>query len=84
MNNQLLGFASNANEALEYEFHCITCSDQAIPAKVMQIHEELGLALVELQGDTAEVDISLVDEVKLGDTILVHGGVALSNLRTQP
>jgi hypothetical protein len=73
MNDQLL----EPKQDLEYEFHCATCSDEAIPARVMRIDERSGLAMVELQGTPTEVDISLVDDVEPGDTLLIHGGVAL-------
>jgi len=59
------------------DFHCITCSDQALPARVLSIDAGSGLAQVELGGATEEIDISLVEAVEAGDTLLVHGGVAL-------
>jgi hypothetical protein len=57
---------------------CITCSDQALPARVLSINRERGLALVEIEQETAEVDVTLIEDVEPGDTLLVHGGVALS------
>ena len=62
------------------DFHCITCSDQALPARVLSIDEVLALATVAVGNATEQVDISLVDDVALGDMLLVHGGVALNNL----
>ncbi len=65
-------------------FHCITCSDEALPARVFSIDEEANLAVVSVGSgavSTTEVDISLVDEVAPGDVLLVHGGVALSHLQ---
>jgi hydrogenase assembly chaperone HypC/HupF len=59
---------------------CITCSDEALPARVMQVDQETGLALVAIGGHTAEVDIRLVDAVAPGDSLLVHGGVAIARL----
>ena len=59
---------------------CITCSDEALPAMVMQVDQETGLALVAIGGHTEEVDISLVDAVAPGDSLLVHGGVAIARL----
>ena len=60
--------------------HCITCSDEALPAKVLQIDELLFLAQVEVEGQITEIDISLVEGVEVGQTLLVHGGVALECL----
>ena len=61
--------------------HCITCSDEAREARVLQIDQEQAMALVALDGTTTdEVDISLVEHVIPGDLLLVHGGVAISRL----
>jgi hydrogenase maturation factor len=61
-------------------FVCITCSDQALPARVLSIDEDMALARVAVGNSIEEVDISLVDRVEPGDTLLVHGGVALGNV----
>jgi hydrogenase maturation factor len=60
--------------------HCVTCSDEALPAKVLKIDLALALAVVEIAGQVTEVDISLVDEVVVGRSLLVHGGVALEHV----
>jgi hypothetical protein len=60
--------------------HCVTCSDEALPAKVLHVEQAMGLALVMLHDTTTEVDISLVDEVAPDDLLLVHGGVAIAKL----
>jgi hypothetical protein len=57
---------------------CITCSDQALPARVLSIDHARGLALVEIGQTTAEIDVTLIEDVQPGDTLLVHEGVALS------
>ncbi|HET9494474.1 MAG TPA: HypC/HybG/HupF family hydrogenase formation chaperone [Chloroflexia bacterium] len=64
-------------------FHCITCSDEALPAVVLSVDDGAGTASVRLQSaaaGTTEVDISLVDMVAPGDVLLCHGGVALSRV----
>ncbi len=58
---------------------CVTCADEALPATVLRVEPELGLAIVALEGDEVEIDISLVDEVAAGDLLLVHGGVAIAH-----
>jgi hydrogenase maturation factor len=58
--------------------HCITCADEALPATVLHIDETLALARVDIAGETVEVDVSLLDGVLVGHSILVHGGVALA------
>jgi hypothetical protein len=62
------------------EGHCVTCSDEALPARVLHIDQENGLALVEIKDKTEEIDITLVETIAPGDQVLVHGGVALARL----
>ena len=57
---------------------CTTCSDQALPARVLSVNRARGLALVEIEQKTAEVDVTLIEDVEPDDVLLVHGGVALS------
>lgn len=58
--------------------HCITCSDEALPAIVLRVDEARGCALVYIKEDTTtEVDITLVNDAAPGELLLVHGGVAL-------
>ena len=59
--------------------HCITCSDEALPARIVQIYQEEETALVRLDNASEqEVDISLLDDVATGDRVLIHAGVAIS------
>ncbi len=60
--------------------HCITCSDEALPARVLQLDSATGMALVAINGTMIEVDISLVDTLISGDHVLIHGGVAIAKL----
>ena len=62
---------------LDAEGHCITCSDEATAATVQRVDQETGIAFVTINGETEEVDITLIDDVSEGDLILVHGGVAI-------
>jgi hydrogenase assembly chaperone HypC/HupF len=59
---------------------CLTCSDEALPARVLSVSEDAGLALVEINGAQTEIDVSLVEAVAPGDWLLAHGGVALSRM----
>jgi hypothetical protein len=58
------------------EAHCITCSDEGVPLKVLAAPVD-GLARCE--GDV-EVMTALVGDVEAGDELLVHAGVALVKL----
>ena len=71
-NQPELGRCSTDNE------QCMTCSDQALPARVLSVDRDRGLALVEIEQQTSEVDVTLIEDVEPGDTLLVHGGVALA------
>jgi hydrogenase maturation factor len=58
--------------------HCITCSDEALPATVLRIDQANGSALVTVGEATEEIDVTLVDDLAPGDVVLVHGGVAIA------
>lgn len=47
----------------------------AIPAKVIEIKDQL--AIVDILGNQTTADISVLDDVKVGDYILVHAGFAI-------
>ena len=62
--------------------HCITCSDEGIAMKVERIDDARGLALCAAEdGSKRTVEIALVS-VEPGDRVLVHAGVALTELST--
>lgn len=68
---------------LDADGHCVTCSDEALTARVLRVDQETGIALVEIVAEkytTEEIDITLVESVDPGDLLLVHGGVAIANL----
>jgi hydrogenase assembly chaperone HypC/HupF len=66
------------------EEHCLTCSDAMLPVRVLSLHKETGMALVEFEGQQEEIDVSLVEQVAPGTFLLVHGGVALACLSEDP
>jgi hydrogenase maturation factor len=55
--------------------HCITCSDEGVPMRVLDVRDD-GLAVC----DGGEVMTELVGPVRPGDELLVHAGVALARL----
>jgi hydrogenase maturation factor len=60
--------------------HCITCSDEGIQMQVERIDDTRGLALCAAEdGSKSTVEIALVS-VQPGDRVLVHAGVALTEL----
>lgn len=60
--------------------HCTTCSDEALPVVVLYVDSERSLARVQDGEIHTEVDITLIEDPQPGDTLLVHGGVALTRL----
>ena len=79
---------SGANCELDADGHCVTCSDEALPARVLWVDQESALAQVSVVGTRSiaspketveEIDITLVDTVAPGDILLVHGGVAIAH-----
>lgn len=57
---------------------CLTCSDELRPVRVVALVEgDSGLARVDDAGVERLVAVDLVDGVRCGDVLLVHGGVAL-------
>ena len=55
---------------------CITCSDQALPVRVIEMRPG-DLALVDTGSGTEEVSVALVD-ARVGSTILVHAKEAIA------
>jgi hydrogenase maturation factor len=55
--------------------HCITCSDEGVPMRVIETAGS-GIAIC----DGVEVMTELVGDVAPGDELLVHAGVALVKL----
>jgi hydrogenase maturation factor len=56
---------------------CITCADALFPVVVEWLSEDGCTARGHQDGEPCEVSVELVDGVQVGDTVLVHGGVAL-------
>jgi len=50
----------------------------AVPMKLLKIDGDVGSA--ELGGIVKEISLSLLDEVKIGDYVLIHAGFAIQKL----
>ncbi len=78
--------ASNAQTSacqLDADHHCLTCSDELVSVRVVRVDQEVGLALVEVSEQVEEIDITLIEDVVVGDVLLAHGGVAVARLETE-
>jgi hydrogenase maturation factor len=53
--------------------HCVTCSDEAVPMRVTEVHGDR----TALCGE-AEVMTDLIGDVEPGDELLVHAGTAIA------
>lgn len=63
------------------EGHCVTCSDEGAPMRVVAVGAEDGTALcLDGAGQASEILTDLVEAVAVGDELLVHAGVALLRL----
>jgi hypothetical protein len=60
--------------------HCITCSDEALEACVIEVEGDTALVGLSESEIWAAIDISLLDVVVPGNRLLIHGGVALEIL----
>jgi D-sedoheptulose 7-phosphate isomerase len=58
---------------------CLTCGDVALPASVVRIYGSAGIVRT-AQGEE-EADLTLVQPIKPGELVLVHGGVALERVK---
>lgn len=54
----------------------------ALPSMVAELLDD-EIALVELGGVTKEVSLALVDDVSVGDYVIVHVGYALSKVNAE-
>jgi hydrogenase expression/formation protein HypC len=51
----------------------------AVPAEVVEIHDG-EMATVDADGARAKVSVQLVDDVSVGDFVLVHAGFAIEKV----
>jgi hydrogenase assembly chaperone HypC/HupF len=65
--------------ACEPRSPCITCGDEGIPMRVIEL-EEGGALCVDEEGARHEVAVDLIDSVAIGERLLVHAGVAIGTL----
>jgi hydrogenase expression/formation protein HypC len=62
---------------------CVTCGDVAVPARVLAV-DGAAAEVEDRVGNRASVAIDFVPEARPGDLLLVHGGVAIATLTSQP
>jgi hydrogenase assembly chaperone HypC/HupF len=65
---------------MDAHFHCPTCSDEGLPARVLRVDAATNMARVQLENQESEVALDLVSDVRVGDFVLVHLDVAIAKL----
>jgi hypothetical protein len=66
----------------EVACHCVTCSDEGVEMRVLDVDEARGLALCEDgEGARHTVESGLVAPLRRGDVVLTHAAVALTVLK---
>jgi hydrogenase maturation factor len=73
--NELAGSECRIDE----EEHCITCGDQGIAMRVIELRDGTAVCADEQRARHA-VAVDLVAPVAIGDELLVHAGVAIGHL----
>ncbi len=63
--------------------HCITCSDEGVPMRVLEAQLDGIAVCVASGGARSEVLMDLVGAVEPGAAVLVHAGVALTLLEPE-
>ena len=62
---------------------CALCADEGLPGQVLELRPD-NLALVQLEAGPQEVAVDLVEDVQVGQWLLVHLGFAIARLDGQP
>ena len=67
----------------EADGHCITCSDEGVPMRVLGSGSTGVASCIDAAGRWSLVMTDLVGAVGPGDEVLVHAGVALQQLERE-
>lgn len=58
---------------------CVVCADAGIPVRVISVDGDDALC-EDSAGTRAQIAVELVSPVRLGETLLTHGGVAIGRV----
>ena len=53
----------------------------AVPMKLVKINDDLGI--VELDGVQREISLQLLNDIKIGEYVLIHAGFAIQKLNEE-
>jgi hydrogenase maturation factor len=71
--------SESSSECRTDEQHCITCGDEGIPVRVVELRDGLAVC-ADHELVSHQVAIDLVEPVAIGDELLVHAGVAIAHI----
>jgi hydrogenase maturation factor len=74
---------TSAERGTTDEAHCITCSDEGIEMTVVETTER-GAQCRDPEGIDQHVETEFVEPVGIGDTLLVHAGLAIAIVPRPP
>ena len=69
--------AAGTETACHIDRHCITCSDEAVELRVVEVDGDLAICEGDA-GTRTTVEIALVAPVTVNDVVLVHAGTAIA------
>ncbi len=55
----------------------------AIPVKILEIDPATDMAVVALEGVKKDISVALVEDISVGDYVLVHVGYALNKISVE-
>jgi len=67
----------------EPHFSCPTCKDEGLPGRVLAIDTASNIATVKMENGENEVALDLLDDVRVGEFLLVHIGTAIAKLNPE-
>lgn len=59
---------------------CTVCGDVGVPGTVLALDPGTGTATLQIGGEIRAVAVDLLDDLKVGDLILIHAGVAIARV----
>lgn len=77
---EVVALPGGAGVRSDGEAGCHVCGDVGVPGIVRALDSTAAMATVEMEGETCAVAVDLVDDLKVGDVILVHAGVAIARV----
>jgi hydrogenase maturation factor len=63
------------------EAYCITCGDEGIEMRVIELRDGLAVC-ADADRTRHRVAVDLIGPLAIGDSVLVHAGVAIAQLQT--